>query len=296
MHMLRAAVRSSLHPLRAQAHSRRTLVSTVLLSSKTYEEKTIAELRAELRKRGLSASGNKATLITRILQEDARSAAEAPTPSQNQSQSQSQSQTRTVSTSAPSRAEPVATPTPSAPLSPSAPLYSLPIKLPDVSQAPPEMPIAIPFLPDNWNSSAVRAQEQKNAPTSDPAAPKIVLAASASTHPAGGPTHYLSSLSENSLSDFSSSSTSAPPKKFDGLIGDVLDDLGIPHDVFSPSKSSAGEAASESLGSVRSRIQSRPLDADEKRGVYVLLGLLLGSYVTAKVATSPTAGSQAEGH
>ena len=52
--MLRTAARSSLLPLRAAQHAQqRSFVSTVLLS-KTHEDKTVAELRTELRARGLS--------------------------------------------------------------------------------------------------------------------------------------------------------------------------------------------------------------------------------------------------
>ncbi|KAI5123338.1 hypothetical protein M0805_001763 [Coniferiporia weirii] len=280
--MLRAATRSSLRLLHAHACGRRTLVSTVLLS-KTYEDKTVAELRAELRNRGLSTTGSKATLITRIVQEEKRASTEvAPTPTL----------TRTVSTSSPSRAEPVASPTPTpnasaaagtAPSS-SAHLPFPAVKLPDISQGPLETPIAIPFLPDFWDSSVVKAQERSTLPSPDPDAPKIVLVAGAATHPAGGPTHNLSSAGDV-LPSLSSSASPSPPRKFDGILGDILDDLNIPPEVFSPSST----AADEGLVSAKGRTQSRPLDADEKRGVYVILGLFLGSWAVSRVS-APSQG------
>lgn len=54
--MFSTIVRTALVPLRAQHHASRSFVSTVLLS-KTYDDKTVAELRAELRSRGLPSYG-----------------------------------------------------------------------------------------------------------------------------------------------------------------------------------------------------------------------------------------------
>lgn len=51
--MLHTAVRASVRPWRACIRPQRSFVSTVLLS-KTYDDKTVADLRADLRARGLS--------------------------------------------------------------------------------------------------------------------------------------------------------------------------------------------------------------------------------------------------
>ena len=58
----------------------------------------------------------------------------------------------------------------------------------------------------------------------------------------------------------------------------MLDDLGIPHDVLS-----ASPAANERV-ETSGRTHSRPLDAEEQRGVYVLLGLLFGSWLAGSLA------------
>ncbi|KAJ2968819.1 hypothetical protein NUW54_g13107 [Trametes sanguinea] len=83
--MLRSAIAARLR-LSAAPRSR-SFVSTVLLT-KAWENETINELRKEARKRGLPAGGNKATLITRLQQDDKKrtlsqepvSAAPAPAP------------------------------------------------------------------------------------------------------------------------------------------------------------------------------------------------------------------------
>lgn len=148
-----------------------------------------------------------------------------------------------------------------------------------------------PFLPDFWTSSEVKAQEQK---PPQPERPKISLAAGAETYPAGGPTFNLSPAGETDLGSVPSLAPSTPsgsaPRKYSGLVGDVLDDLGVPHDVLA-SSSIAKERGPASTG----RGQSRPLDADEKRGVYVLLGLLLGSWGASSVL-APSRKSESQKH
>lgn len=116
-------------------------------------------------------------------------------------------------------------------------------------------------------------------PTSDPSIPKIMLAAGAETHPAGGPISALSPAAE-SLPSFDDSAPTSTPKKYDGVLGDIFDDFGIPHDVFA-SKATASEA--QELSAKRA-VSTRPLDAEERRGAYTLLGLLFGAWVVAGIA------------
>ncbi|THH08657.1 hypothetical protein EW146_g8925 [Bondarzewia mesenterica] len=120
----------------------RSLVSSVLLT-RTWENESFAEIKKEARQRGLSVKGNKATLITRIQQHDRRtvhdSLSTAPPPTQSRNAS-------TVPAS------------PSSPTTSDLPKQYLDIKIPDLSTPEPELPIQIPFVPDFWDSSRVKAE------------------------------------------------------------------------------------------------------------------------------------------
>lgn len=148
-----------------------------------------------------------------------------------------------------------------------------------------------PLYYDFWDSSAVKAQEEIPALS---VGPKISLAAGADTYPAGGPTFNLTPASEveaalSSLPSLTTPTTSS--KKYAGIVGDMLDGLGVPHNVLSVSPT-ANENAD-----AKSRTHSRPLDAEEQRGVYVLLGLLFGSWAVGSiVAPSRKAESKAQKH
>ena len=157
--LLRSLVRAQPRSLARCQPQRRHLVSTVLLS-KSYEEKTKAELRDEARKRGLSvyvaiflsgsqklteacSSGNKATLITRIQTEDSRSARAACAPSAIQS--------RPASSSAPAKPDTKPESTPVAEAAVQSKPRTLPvlnIHLPDLSQPDPEPPVQIVRCPE----------------------------------------------------------------------------------------------------------------------------------------------------
>ncbi|KAL5532731.1 hypothetical protein ACEPAF_4505 [Sanghuangporus sanghuang] len=271
--MFRVSARTSLLPLRAARLSQRSFVSTVLLS-KTYEDKTVAELRTELRARGLSVSGNKSTLISRMQQADVRNATEPSTAVQTSIQ-----RTRGVSSSSASRAE--AVPIPPNPSSvASVPPIKFDIKLPDVSQEAPEPPVLVPFVPDFWDSSAKKAEEELASVSTDSSTtPKILVVAGVSTHPAGGPTYAMSPASDTLPS--TELPTYAPPRKYDGVVGDVLDDLGIPHNVLSAAPSPATESSQELTAK---RTLNRPLDDEERRGAVTLLGLLFGAWIVSGLA------------
>ncbi|EPQ32480.1 uncharacterized protein PFL1_00674 [Pseudozyma flocculosa PF-1] len=93
----------------AHALFRRNLVSSVLLSSTrdAYEKKRIAELRDDLRSRGLSSSGKKEDLVRRLLDNDSARAGSNLTQSASPSPSHSSSQ-RAKSTLASLRSQPPA--------------------------------------------------------------------------------------------------------------------------------------------------------------------------------------------
>ena len=132
-----------------------------------------------------------------------------------------------------------------------------------------------PFLPDAWNSYAVKAETAPE--TVEPHAPKIMLAAGAETYPAGGPTFAMSSATDALAPEISP--TIHSPRKFTGIVGDVLEDLGVPEEIFTPSKDSIPAETTP----VKKTL-SRPLDEAEQKGLYVLLGLVAGSWILGGLA------------
>ena len=78
-----------------------------------------------------------------------------------------------------------------------------------------------------------------------------------------------------------SSSTPSYPK---GILGEMLDDLKIPPELFAPTKDVQTKT-------IKFKPQVRQLDQEELKGVYVLLGILFGSWVVAGIA-SPSRGKK----
>ncbi|KLO13545.1 hypothetical protein SCHPADRAFT_921024 [Schizopora paradoxa] len=261
---------------------RRSFVSTVLLS-KSYEEKTVAELRTEAKKRGLSSSGNKSTLISRILQEEQRLATSTTASTQPQNVAAPPASRRSVSSTPAVRAET---------LSNEVAQQTLGVRLPDLSQPPPEPPVHIPFVPDFWESSRVNAEEAKAAEAEakeNEGVPKIIVAADVSTHPLGGPSHNLypesfggADASAIGSSSSSSAETSGGAKR-EGLIADVFEDLSLPLPELS-------RAARASVSSITTKAgpdadSQRPLEAHERRGLWVLLGATVGAWGVSRVVS-----------
>ncbi|KAI0665221.1 hypothetical protein C8Q70DRAFT_1049382 [Cubamyces menziesii] len=265
--MLRSAVLAA--QLRhASTSNTRSFVSTVLLT-KAWENETVNELRKEARKRGLSAVGNKATLITRLQQDDKRrtlSVEPVSAAPQPQARHASTLDTPTEVPGIPSTAEP------------NYPKYNLEIKMPNVSEPEPESPTPIPFLPDFWESSKVKKEAAPPEPAHTPK-PKVMTVAGDITHPGGGPSHNLYSPSDA----VPASPENAPTSTLGQLAADMAEDLGLPtslkrappadaqYDVAQKTETSGGQGKS----------YSRTLDQDERVGVWVLLGLFAGSWLAA---------------
>lgn len=144
--MHRAALRV---PLRhALAPQRRSFVSTVLLT-KAWENETVSELKKEARRRGLSSyvasvtqmhafasprysSGSKATLVTRLQQDDkGKTFAMEPAPASQIRRASTSTGTATEVPGIPSTAETT------------HPKYNLAFKIPDTDVPAPEVPVAI---------------------------------------------------------------------------------------------------------------------------------------------------------
>jgi hypothetical protein len=136
-----------------------------------------------------------------------------------------------------------------------------------------------PFVPDYWESS-------KNKPkpaTPESTGPKVSIIASAATHLGGGPSHALHDVDEPLAL---AKNPSAPVNG--GFYSDVANDLGLPTSVEVPTvqwQFSETDAATK----VTPKSYSRKLDPDEVRGVWVLLGLLAGSWIVSGV-TKPETG------
>jgi len=112
-----------------------------------------------------------------------------------------------------------------------------------------------------------------------------VLMSGADTHHAGGPTHNLSQLGEAAQPAHAAPAASTQG----GILQDIIDDLGLPTPLFKAPQDPAAalEAlpyAPQSDASPSETSYTRPLDKDDKTGLWVLLGIFLGSWVVAGVA------------
>ena len=144
-------------------------------------------------------------------------------------------------------------------------------------------PLRQPFLPDFDSSQARTADAIHHGPTSEAPRRKVLVVAGAATHHAGGPSYGPSHHSE--VDDDHGVHEPAAPKT--GFWGDVIADLGLsPSFAASASLIKARDTVSSVAKSVWEPTQakqqpslSRPLNADEARGVWILLGILGGSWL-----------------
>ncbi|OSC99111.1 hypothetical protein PYCCODRAFT_1454053 [Trametes coccinea BRFM310] len=272
--MLRSAIAAQLR--HSTLPRSRSFVSTVLLT-KAWENEPVNELRKEARKRGLPAGGNKATLITRLQQDDKKrtlsqepvSTAPAPAPApQTQVRHASTVGTPTEVPGVPSTAEPV------------FPKFSLDLKLPNVSEPEPEPPTPIPLVPDFWESSKVKKEAAPPQPETVPR-PKVITVAGTATHPGGGPSHNL--YSPSAASSVSAENADAPTSILGQLAADMAEDVGLPTSFKrAPSTESQYDVAqkTETSGG-QDKTYSRTLDKDERVGVWILVGLFASSWLAA---------------
>ncbi|CDO69521.1 hypothetical protein BN946_scf184785.g26 [Trametes cinnabarina] len=268
--MLRSAIAAQ---LRHSAVPRsRSFVSTVLLT-KAWENETVNELRREARKRGLPAGGSKATLITRLQQDDKKR-----TLSQEPVSTAPQTQVRHAST--------VETPTevpgvPSSGTEPAYPKFTLDVKLPDISEPEPEPPTPIPLVPDLWESSKIKKEAAPPQPDNVPK-PKVITVAGAATHPGGGPSHNLYSPTA-SVSSANGANANEPKSTLGQLAADMAEDLGLPTSFARapPAESQYDVAQKTETSGGQDKSYSRTLDKDERVGVWIIVGLFASSWVAA---------------
>jgi len=256
--------------------SRRSFVSSVLLS-KSWDSETLSDIKKELKKRGLLRTGNKATLITRITEHDHRKQLELLSGSSAPDQLCHASTGSTPGIPASSEATPY------------FPVEYLAAKLPDLSQPFPEPPVQIPFVPDHWESSKAKPQVDSSESTT----PKISTVTHAATHPGGGPSHNLYQMSEHAHPLDSNKPSTSSSKA--GLWSDVVNDLGLPTSVKAPTVQwQFSETPAKST--VAPKRYSRKLDSDEVRGVWMLLGLVAGSWILAGAVKPTSELEHAEKH
>lgn len=133
-------------------------------------------------------------------------------------------------------------------------------------------------MPDFWDSKPAKTVQAV-----DPPLPKLLIVAGADTHHGGGPLHNLHD--EHSHATYLTDShivplpTTTSPHTTGGLFHDIAEDIGIPTtlNMNEVQKTIANLLARND----RYISQRRKLDEDEARGVWVLLGLLAGSYLLA---------------
>ncbi|KIJ69275.1 hypothetical protein HYDPIDRAFT_105876 [Hydnomerulius pinastri MD-312] len=288
--MLRSVVRAQ-HLRRASlAANHRSFVSTVLLS-RTWENETVVDLRKEAKARGLSTKGNKSTLITRIQEYEESRAASTSHDTPAAIRNASTNATPGVSAPAPSPATPLAAspgiPPAAEPPSASVTPKFMAIKLPDLSKRIPDAPVQVPYVPDFWDSAR---PSPKTLTELEP--PKLHVVSGTGTHPDGGPTHNLEKHDDGHTLPPTAFDVAEPPSDNVGFWRDLLDDMGFP-------KSFSVRPAVESVQDRGSEPQnySRPLNGEEKTGLYVLLGILAGSWVVGGIVNpAPAAPVEEEEH
>ncbi|KAI6103385.1 hypothetical protein F5141DRAFT_1130262 [Pisolithus sp. B1] len=270
-------LRSVLQPAtRRRLALQRTFVSTVLLS-RTWETETVVDLRKEARLRGLSTKGNKPALIARLQEYEDSKVAPSPQkpspPSRDVPGASRKASSRAAPTSDPATpalphvASPAGTPPSSERQKPSASAEFFAFKMPDLAQPTPSSSAQVPYLPDFWDS----ARSNSTFTEPDPEPPKLHVVGGAVTHHDGGPTHHLEKHSE--VGTIQSATTVADDVIVikSAYLQELFADLGIPTTIrLRPVVDTTV---------VESPVRSRPLTSEETKGVYALLGILVGSWV-----------------
>ncbi|GJJ12104.1 hypothetical protein Clacol_006345 [Clathrus columnatus] len=166
--------------------------------------------------------------------------------------------------------------------------FTLNIKLPDLAISPEQPGPDLPFLPDFWDSSLTRGANsiRHDVVHEAPMRPILVVAGISSQQAAGGPT-YDGDHSSPTLEHATTRTqpvTSSPPT---GFWADFIDDLGIPTDyhISNPLKQSRDISSSEQP------LSNRPLNDEEKRGLWALLLFISGSYIMGGLFSKPKRNS-----
>ncbi|KAG1905794.1 uncharacterized protein F5891DRAFT_626721 [Suillus fuscotomentosus] len=245
----------------------RHFVSTVLLS-RTWENETLVTLRHEAKTRGLSTKGNKSDIINRIqVHEESKALPfSQPTPAVSRNASSSAAPPQTASPGIPPASQPAG--------ASKTPDFFL-VRLPNLSQDGPPEPVQVPFVPDFWDSSSPKPEPI------EPSHPKLHVVSGSATHPDGGPTYNLEKPQDAVVIEevvVIEPESQSKPAIESGLFRDLADDLGLQRSF------QVGQAVSNVVRAAKEQgpdlhAKSRPLNNEQARGVWVLLGLLAGSWI-----------------
>ncbi|KAK7693444.1 hypothetical protein QCA50_003012 [Cerrena zonata] len=287
--MLRSSIQSQLRPAFSAVQSR-TFVSTVLLT-RNWENDTVATLKKEARERGLSQTGNKATLITRLQEHDSqRLPMRDPVPSKKvQSPSTPKQHLRQAHTIEAHTTEVPGVPSSSEPpvLSPNFPREFLDVKIPIPSRPSVRAPTPIPFLPDFWASGRVKAE----LPTPDVSSPNLIAVAGDATHISVSPAHNLY-IPE--AEDVHEKQDTTKTTFFQDVAADLsLPAFKLPVDTEKLQKADLTQVTGTSRG--QEVDHTRKLDKDEKSGLWAFLGIFVGTWIGA-VLTTPSSAFAKEEH
>ncbi|KAF8580877.1 hypothetical protein K439DRAFT_264507 [Ramaria rubella] len=223
------------------------------LATHLLERLSISELKNEAKRHGLSPSGSKATLITRI--KHVENTQNSPTPSRRDSSTASKT-----------------------PASSSGVTSNLNIKLPDLSASPEVPGPQIPFLPDFWDSSRIRGANGNHHDVEAPThMPKVLILTSASTQHAGGPVYDTVELADDHIEQ----APKAASKQ--GLWTDITTDLGLPPLSDIAATLTKAPPATTYEQQYNDQSKSGYLDVDETRGVWVLLSIFGGSWLAGGI-------------
>lgn len=141
-----------------------------------------------------------------------------------------------------------------------------------------------PYGPDFWHSVPASSTQPAT-----PKAPKLLVVAGAATHPGGGPVNTVHEAVDPNAPLAAPTPTPATSTMDKGFWASIAEDAGLPtqlarqdahpqHLTFEglPEKTEAYGARSDNVSP-----HSRALEDDERRGLWVLGGLLAGAWVVA---------------
>lgn len=307
---------------------RRSFVSTVLLSHTWDKETLVelrkqakarglstyvpsSSLFSAYRTHRDHSKGNKSTLIARIQEHEENSVTSTSAPGTFRNASSNVAPPKKISQAASPGIPLVVRPDSTSPNS-----DFLAIKLPDLSRRPPNPPVQIvsfvrfisgsiapliscnqsypsslsnsgvslqPYVPDFWNSA-----RSKPVVPLEPDLPKLHVVSGSPAHYVGGPTHNLEKHQEDSSPSTIIQADDPPVSKQVGFWADFSESLGLPRSFSVRRTLSEASNLAAQTGKDESQTRSRPLTDEERNGLYILLGIVGGSWLVGALVNRPT--------
>jgi hypothetical protein len=137
-----------------------------------------------------------------------------------------------------------------------------------------------PYVPDFWDSARPMTDASL-----EPELPKLHVVSGSVTHYDGGPMYNLEKHQEGDSPSTTIQADDPPAGKEVGFWADFWESLGLPRS-FSVRRtlSEAGNLTIED----ESQTRSRPLTDEERKGFYILLGIIGGSWLVGGLVNRPT--------